>query len=505
MATVIKCVRVFQILSNGDLVDKCKRNVDLLAEYDPQGVNLKVLSGNDIGLEYPISALTDTARMGDKSHVINFDDENICIKFKTAADAQKLRLVLENIRRLHPKSVFSERTEESSASQYFQFYGYLSQQQNMMQDYVRTSTYQKAILSNVSDFQNKVVLDVGAGSGILSFFAVQAGCEKVYAIEASNMAQYAQMLVVANNVQDRITVMPGKIEEIDLPQKVDIIISEPMGYMLYNERMLETYLHARKWLKPGGKMFPTQGDLHVAPFSDEALYLEQYNKANFWYQSAFHGVNLSALHHEAMKEYFRQPIVDTFDIRICMSKSVKHVVNFLTDNEEDLHRIDIPLEFHCLQTGICHGLAFWFDVEFVGSTSQVWLSTSPMSPLTHWYQVRCLLQSPIFVMQGQTLVGRTMLIANKRQSYDVTIDLKIDGTDISSSNTLDLKNPYFRYTGAMTPAPPGTSTQSPSEAYWSHLDAQGARNAVNLVNGITVNGLGEVSMDISHAVSNQIS
>lgn len=91
--------------------------------------------------------------MGDKCHVINFDDENICIKFKTKADAQKLRLVLENIRRLHPKSVFSERTEESSASQYFQFYGYLSQQQNMMQDYVRTSTYQKAILSNVSDFQ----------------------------------------------------------------------------------------------------------------------------------------------------------------------------------------------------------------------------------------------------------------------------------------------------------------------------------------------------------------
>lgn len=40
-----------------------------------------------------------------------------------------------------------------------------------------------------------------------------------------------------------------------------------------------------------------------------------------------------------MKEYFRQPIVDTFDIRICMSKSVRHVVNFLSDKESDLHRI----------------------------------------------------------------------------------------------------------------------------------------------------------------------
>lgn len=50
-------------------------------------------------------------------------------------------------------SVFTERTEDSSASQYFQFYGYLSQQQNMMQDYIRTSTYQRAILSNVDDFR----------------------------------------------------------------------------------------------------------------------------------------------------------------------------------------------------------------------------------------------------------------------------------------------------------------------------------------------------------------
>jgi len=47
-------------------------------------------------------------------------------------------------------------------------------------------------------------------------------------------------------------VVPGKIEEVELPEKVDAIISEPMGYMLYNERMLETYLHAKKWLKPKG-------------------------------------------------------------------------------------------------------------------------------------------------------------------------------------------------------------------------------------------------------------
>lgn len=66
-------------------------------------------------------------------------------------DAQQIRTILGNVKK--PLSVFSQRTEESSASQYFQFYGYLSQQQNMMQDYVRTSTYQKAILSNINDFK----------------------------------------------------------------------------------------------------------------------------------------------------------------------------------------------------------------------------------------------------------------------------------------------------------------------------------------------------------------
>lgn len=178
-----------------------------------------------------------------------------------------------------------------------------------------------------------------------------------------------------------------------------------------------------------------------------------------------------------------------------------------------------------LQTGICHGLAFWFDVEFIGSNQHVWLSTAPTAALTHWYQVRCLLQSPIFVKHGQMLTGKALLVANKRQSYDVTIQLHIEGTNIVSHNTLDLKNPYFRYTGAPTTAPPGTNNQSPSEAYWAHLDTQGARNgntrhyfyltnfnliffnfpAVNLVNGITVNGLGEVSMDIGQGVVNHIS
>ena len=61
-----------------------------------------------------------------------------------------------------------------------------------------------------------------------------------------------QKLVKHNRLEGRIIVISGKIEEIEIPEEVDVIISEPMGYMLFNERMLESFLHAKKWLKPGG-------------------------------------------------------------------------------------------------------------------------------------------------------------------------------------------------------------------------------------------------------------
>uniref|UniRef100_A0A8C4UBZ9 Histone-arginine methyltransferase CARM1 n=1 Tax=Falco tinnunculus TaxID=100819 RepID=A0A8C4UBZ9_FALTI len=342
-------------------------------------------------------------------------------------------------------SLFTQRTDEASAAQYFQFYGCLSQQQNMMQDFVRTATYHRAILQNHIDFTDKVVLDVGCGSGILSFFAVQAGARKVYAVEASSMAKYAELLVRSNNLSDKITVLSGKIEEISLPESVDVVISEPMGYMLFNERMLESYLHSKKWLKSNGMMFPTYSDIHLAPFSDEQLYVEHYSRANFWYQECFYGVNLSSLRSVAVEEYFRQPIVDTFDVRILMARTVKYTVNFMEAAEEDLHRVEIPFVFQMMQSGLIHGLAFWFDVAFVGSLVTVWLSTAPTEPLTHWYQVRCLLQTPLFAKEGETLSGKVLFVANKRQSYDIQIMAVVDQTGFKSGNILDLKNPFFRY------------------------------------------------------------
>jgi histone-arginine methyltransferase CARM1 len=74
-------------------------------------------------------------------------------------------------------------------------------------------------------------------------------------------------------------------------------------------------------------MFPSRGDLHVAPFQDEALYMEQINKVNFWYQDYFHGVNLSSLRDAAMKEYFRQPIVSSFSFPTDLQSSETNPFN----------------------------------------------------------------------------------------------------------------------------------------------------------------------------------
>ncbi|MBA0739692.1 hypothetical protein Gogos_012931, partial [Gossypium gossypioides] len=127
------------------------------------------------------------------------------------------------------KSKFDNKIESSSAKMYFHYYGQLLHQQNMLQDYVRTGTYYAAVIENRVDFTGCVVVDVGAGSGILSLFAAQAGAKHVYAVEASEMADYARKLISGNpTLGQRITVIEGKVEEVELPEKADILISEPM-------------------------------------------------------------------------------------------------------------------------------------------------------------------------------------------------------------------------------------------------------------------------------------
>lgn len=353
------------------------------------------------------------------------------------------------------KSKFDDKVEPSSAKMYFHYYGQLLHQQNMLQDYVRTGTYYAAVIENRADFTGRVVVDVGAGSGILSLFAAQAGAKHVYAVEASEMTEYARKLIVGNpSLGQRITVIKGKVEEVELPEKADILISEPMGTLLVNERMLESYVIARdRFLVPNGKMFPSVGRIHMAPFSDEYLFVEIANKALFWQQQNYYGVDLTPLYGSAFQGYFSQPVVDAFDPRLLVAPAISHVIDFNKTKEEDLYEIDIPLKFTSSVGTRVHGLACWFDVLFDGSTVQRWLTTAPGAPTTHWYQLRCVLSQPLYVMAGQEITGQLRMIAHNAQSYTIHLTLSVKmwgpgaeqgGILQTSSCKLDLKEPYYR-------------------------------------------------------------
>lgn len=180
----------------------------------------------------------------------------------------------------------------------------------MLADYERTGAYQRAFLENNTDFDGKIVLDVGTGTGILSFFALQAGAAKVYAVDASDSVMVAQKLAESNGYADKIVIIKGKIEEIELPEKVDIIISEPIGFLLVHERMLESYVVARdRFLKPDGLMMPTVGSIVLSPFTDDVLYREHCARARFWENRNFYGLDLSCIVDHAYHEYFSQAIV----------------------------------------------------------------------------------------------------------------------------------------------------------------------------------------------------
>lgn len=137
-------------------------------------------------------------------------------------------------------------SEMTAADYYFDSYSHFGIHEEMLKDEVRTKSYLKAIEQNRHLFQDKIVLDVGAGLGILSMFAARAGAKKVYAVECSGIAEQCKLIIEANGYKDIIEVFHGKMEDIILPvENVDIILSEWMGYFLLYESMLDTVLYAR--------------------------------------------------------------------------------------------------------------------------------------------------------------------------------------------------------------------------------------------------------------------
>nr|XP_011426087.2 protein arginine N-methyltransferase 1 [Crassostrea gigas] len=312
--------------------------------------------------------------------------------------------------------------EMTSKDYYFDSYGHFGIHEEMLKDEVRTLTYRNSMIYNKHLFRGKVVLDVGCGTGILSMFAAKAGAAKVIGIECSSIIEYGQKIVAENNYSNVVTLVKGKVEEVELPDgidKVDIIISEWMGYCLFYESMLQTVIYARdKWLKPGGLIFPDRATLYVAAIEDR-----QYkdDKINFW--DNVYGFDMSAIRKVAISE----PLVDVVDPKQVVTNSclVKEV-DIYTVQEADLE-FSAPFHLQCRRNDYVHALITFFNIEFTKCHKRTGFSTAPEAPYTHWKQtVFYFDQLDLTVKKGEEIQGSVNVKPNKSNKRDLDFTIEVD-------------------------------------------------------------------------------
>jgi SAM-dependent methyltransferase len=170
----------------------------------------------------------------------------------------------------------------------------------LLGDTERMSAYQHAIAATVRP--GDVVLDMGTGSGILALFACQAGARRVYAVDREPILDLARQGAAANGFEDRIVWLQTDAADLDLPEPVDVIVSELIGKALLGQRQAEIIGGCRdRFLKPGGALVPRDGELWVAPFDDAGTFAEtqappaaRYGLDFEWYTSRLAHAPLSA-------------------------------------------------------------------------------------------------------------------------------------------------------------------------------------------------------------------
>lgn len=309
---------------------------------------------------------------------------------------------------------------------YFDGYSNRSIHETMLKDVVRTEAYRDFMYKNPELFKDKVVLDIGCGTGILSMFAAKAGARRVVGIDAADIIDKTREIVKANGLDKVITLVKSKVEEAELPagvDKVDIIISEWMGYFLLFESMLPSVLFGRdKWMAKDGGVYPNKSMMYVAGVETNQLKKET---VDFW--PNVYGFDMSVLIEE--EEKFPGSTVEVVDPRTIMS-STSELAAFdimtIKDAELDFES-NFTLNFE--RDDVFSGFLTWFDVDFDhGCSTPINMDTSPRTTPTHWKQTLFHLSKGLTVKAGDSVTCHMVASRGKvnTREYDVTVRYRLN-------------------------------------------------------------------------------
>ena len=325
-------------------------------------------------------------------------------------------------------------------SGYFGGYSHYSIHETMLKDRPRTESYRDAL--EACDLKGKIVLDVGCGTGILSMFAARHGAKHVIGIDRSDIIDEARVIVKQNGLEDRITLIKGKLEDIVLPSNiapagtVDLIVSEWMGYMLLFESMLPTVLTARdRWLdEKTGLLFPSRSTMSICAVSDQDMWND---RITYW--KDVYGFDMRNIRSHILRE----PMVEVLEQPEKCVVSKHYKFSDLDLNTVKNEELDFESTFEMLIEGnsgsgdtvTVHALLIWFDVSWpVPKVAP--LTTAPEAEPTHWKQTILLLQEPLKCVGGKSkLVGKIKLQRGKsnEREYGVNLTYRLDGDEDSVS------------------------------------------------------------------------
>jgi len=279
----------------------------------------------------------------------------------------------------------------------------------MIFDEYRNAQYGDAIRKCVDS--ESIVLDLGAGLGLHGFMAAKAGAKKVYLVDPATVLNVAEMVGRSNNLPGVIQYENKKIEEIQIPGSVDIIISVFTGNFLLTEDLLPSLIYARnKFLAPGGKMIPDRALMEVVPVTSTEYYDKNIDRCS----SPTQGIDYSLLRKFTSNRLF-----------YCNKENFK--CDYLADPVEILDidlmtaekaECDNKLTLTMTKDGVCHGWLGWFKAH-LGDT---WFSTSPKDKETHWNQVFLPLDPPVPVQVGQAMSFELKRLEFGEWTWTVTID-----------------------------------------------------------------------------------